>query len=112
MGQFQTKLGTTRAGVRTRIWIEGARLVAAGFNVGCYFTKEWDAKARTLRLVILHCDGTAEKLRELGVPVAKVSGKGTKPIIDITGALVAATFEGTHVCVDYTPNLILIGECK
>jgi hypothetical protein len=100
---FTTKLGTTRAGERTRIWIEGKRLVDHGFTVGKRFTRMWHKGA----LTIIVCSETVfakHAVSERGT----VSGKGEKPIIDITGAKVAATFTGTHVDVAYSKGTIVI----
>ena len=48
---FTSKLGTTRAGERTRIWLEGNRLIAHGFNRGECVHRKWDAAKLTLALV-------------------------------------------------------------
>lgn len=101
---FKTKLGTTRAGERSRIWIEGARLVAHGFTAGAFFHRAWADDKLTLRLI-----SEAEYLAAAGVERGKVSGKAGKPIIDITGELVRDTFgTGTHVNVKYAPGRITI----
>ena len=93
---FTSKLGTARKVERSRIWIEGARLVAHGFTVGETFSKQW----REGKLVIvLGTDG------ETGT----VSGKGDKPIIDIVGQKVRDTFpNATHVKVTYDAGRITI----
>lgn len=100
-----TKLGTTRAGPRTRVWLEGARLTEASFYVGRYFLKQWDAGL----LTIISC--TADKYH--ATPRAergKVSGVAGRPIIDITGAIVASTFKGAHVRVTYAPDRITVSN--
>ncbi|UGY23778.1 hypothetical protein HU675_0038500 [Bradyrhizobium septentrionale] len=89
MEQFVTKLGKTRAGDRTRIWIEGKRLTEHGFKVGDLFAKHWNEKHRELVLSKIHPRTTEMMKRE---SYGKVSGKGEKPIIDITGAKMQATF--------------------
>lgn len=97
---FMTKLGRTRAGERSRIWIEGKRLADHKFTVGTRFLKVWGDN----RLVL-----TADPPK--GAPrsaVGTVSGKGDKPIIDIAGARVMSTFTGTQVQVTYRNNLITI----
>jgi hypothetical protein len=100
---FTTKLGTTRAGERTRIWIEGARLVAHGFKVGTRFERSWHDKGLTLSVV------TEKRFEELGrAERGTVSGKDDKPIIDVTGVKVAETFSGSHVEVTYAPRTIII----
>lgn len=101
---FTTKLGTARKIERSRIWIEGARLIAAGFTVGQYFHKEWvqDPK-RGLILTLVKDDDVMTQMP------CKVSGKGEKPIIDITGADVREAFPySTHVTVQYEDGKITI----
>lgn len=98
---FVTKLGTAKKVERSRIWIEGKRLVDAGFTVGQYFSKTWlgpnepspfKAPSNSLILELLVEDDV------LNAPPCKVSGKGDKPIIDITGERVREHFgEFTHV---------------
>ncbi|KRR21686.1 hypothetical protein [Bradyrhizobium retamae] len=100
---FKTKLGTTKAGERTRIWIEGARLAAVGFTVGKRFKREWSDKTLTLSVC------TESQFNELTrAERGTVSGKGDKPIIDVTGAQVAETFSGSHAVVTYSARLITI----
>ena len=104
MTAFNTKLGKTRAGERTRIWIEGSRLVEVGFAKGSKFIKVWSPG----NLVIKPIGETAAASlppRAIGT----VSGKGDHPIIDITGQLVATTFgTGSHVTVTYDAGRITI----
>jgi hypothetical protein len=100
METFKTKLGTTRAGERTRIWIEGKRLVEHGFPVGTRILKTWysDEGKLVLRIPVEPEDANAT-----------VSGKGEKPIIDITGKLVVSTFgDVSHVIVTYHKGRIVI----
>jgi hypothetical protein len=104
---FESKLGTAKGVARSRIWIEGKRLVDAGFTVGQYFIKEvFDeshGKARRLELVLLKDDDV------LDTAPAKVSGKGKKPIIDITGHCVREVFAPfDKVKVTYYPGRIVI----
>lgn len=107
---FRTKLGTAKGVERSRIWIEGTRLVEAGFVVGSYFGKvlEFDG-AQSQFIPVL----TLELLKPDDVTntaPCKVSGKGNKPIIDITGELVRTVFGklGTHVEVTYTKGKVTI----
>jgi len=99
---FVAKLGKTRAGDRTRVWLEGNRLADAGFKHGKRYLKVWDEKSRTLTL----------SLFAPGNDGAVVSGKPDRPVIDITGQRVAATFRTTHVAVTYAKGTIKIGEAK
>ncbi len=90
-----TKLGTTRAGERSRIWIEGDRLVQAGFTVGQRYNVQWLERSA---LLVLDPKGSK-----------KVSGKGAHPIIDITGQKVIARFAmGTHVVAIFDKDTIAI----
>lgn len=98
-----TKLGKTRAGECSRIWIEGARLVAAGFPVGTAFVKKWDNEAGKLELSTRVPKDTPHALR------GTVTGKGEKPLIDIIGLKVMETFAGcSHVRATYYKGRILI----
>jgi hypothetical protein len=101
---FVSKLGTTRAGECSRIWIEGNRLTVAGFLPGMKFAKTFTPKSLLLTVI------AAAAFDQL--PVAErgtVSGKGDKPIIDIVGQAVIDTFTpGTHVAVTYKPGQIII----
>jgi hypothetical protein len=110
MEKLVSKLGTARQVPRSRIWIEGKRLVEAGFTVGKYFYKEMGMRTDTddlqARLVLtLAADGDVTN-----VMPSKVSGKGAKPIIDITGACVRDNFGFmfSHVEVTFEPGMIVI----
>lgn len=97
---FTTKLGTTRSGERSRIWIEGKRVAAAGFTPGHLYFAVWTPATLTLYV--------AGQEKEIGEQ-RKVSGKGDKPIIDIVGERVNHTFgAGTHVRVSYGDGVITI----
>jgi hypothetical protein len=101
---FTTKLGTTRAGERTRIWIEGNRLIAHGFYCTAQLQRIWSEGKLVLRII--------DDVAFAALPVAErgtVSGKDGKPIIDITGARVSQTFgAATHVTVTYRAGRITI----
>lgn len=75
-----------------RIWIEGARLVSAGFTRGKYFTLSQSADTLKLSLI----DDKVKGAR-------KVSGKDIKPIIDLTGKTVPFAI-GTDVTILYNVN--------
>jgi hypothetical protein len=97
--QFNAKLGVTRAGPRSRVWIEGKRLERHGWHTGMLFQRKWSDVGLTLTLV----DGeTFDALPrdERG----KVSGKPGRPVIDITGERVASTFAGDHVLITLSLN--------
>ncbi len=100
------KLGKTRAGIRTRIWLEGKRLIAAGFTPGKVYTAAWGKNDLVLSLdrdakPLPYTEHTDERL---------VSGRETgKPIIDIAGARVFATFgDRESVTVTYSDGVIHI----
>lgn len=101
---FTTKLGVARKVPRSRIWIEGKRLIAAGFTPGRYFAKDWNELSGQLTLTLLTDDAIVSTLP------CKVSGKGEKPIIDITGQNVLDAFgkHCEHVQVRYYAGVILI----
>lgn len=103
---FTTKLGkTSKAGERTRIWLEGKRLTAHGFNPGDHFERLWGEG----RLTLVHCTeahfATLPRDRK-----GTVSGKADKPIIDVVGARVAETFKGAAVQVEYRKWRIVITD--
>ena len=91
---FITKIGTARQVPGSRVWIEGNRLVAAGFSVGLrYNLTEIDGQL----ILTLAVDGQR-----------KVSGKGIKPIIDITGDLIRRVFANRPtVNVEYTDRIVI-----
>lgn len=104
---FTSKLSTTRAGDRSRIWLEGKRLTGAGFLPGMYYVKSFSDDGLVLKLSTLPVAELHEKYgRDL---VGKISGKGEKPIIDIVGVSVINAFgKGTHVNVEYRKGRITI----
>jgi len=104
MKTFTSKLGTAKGAPRSRVWIEGNRLIAAGFTPGEYFIDE--AGGKTLHLYRLTFDDVIAP----GMTPRKVSGKGAKPIIDLTGKWIFEMFgkNHTHVDVTYQPNHIMI----
>ena len=99
---FVTKLGAAKGVARSRIWIEGKRLAAAGFTVGKYFHKLWDEtlfrpeKRHMLTLILATDDDVCTEMPY------KVSGKGEKPIIDITGRCVLEAFGESYSHVQCT----------
>lgn len=100
---FTTKLGTTRAGERTRIWLEGTRLIAHGFTRGTRVMRQWEADYLVLRAV------SEETYNALPRDArGSVAGTPKRPIIDIATKLVAQTFTGSHVNVAYRAGRITI----
>ena len=91
---FVSKIGAARRVEGSRVWIEGNRLVAAGFTVGVrYNLTEADGQL----ILTLASDGQR-----------KVSGKGDKPIIDVTGDLIRRVFANRPtVNVEYTDRIVI-----
>jgi hypothetical protein len=90
---FVTKLGTNKGAPRSRIWIEGARLAAAGFTVGVRYNRDVSEGCIVLTLAV---GGRY-----------KVAGKGSHPIIDTTGKDVLSTFPTSqHVIATYAPGCV------
>lgn len=88
----------------TRIWLEGARLLANGFTKGRFVSREWGKRKLVLR-VVTEAEVNKLERRNRG----RVSGGEDRPIIDITGDLVAETFKGaSHVDVSYANRMIVI----
>lgn len=97
--KFKTILGTNHKKPRTRIWLEGQRLKDAGFTVGTRYDRT------------LHGGGIVIDIAAEGK--FKVSGKGDKPIIDITGSAVTErNFKSTHVFVEFMPKRICIYDAN
>lgn len=97
LSAFRTVIGANKGVPRSRIWIEGRRLVEAGFTPGTRYDRSHATPSGTGLYLFATPDGRY-----------KVSGKGDKPIIDITGALVARLFPApqTHVVVTFKPGSI------
>ncbi len=83
-----TVIGTNHQKAMSRIWIEGKRLVESGFTVGKKYNRTYNTtteNGQDFRIFLkLHPEGKY-----------KVSGKGEKPIIDISGGIVREVFPDT-----------------
>lgn len=100
---FTHKLGKTRAGEGTRIWLEGQRLIDHGFlkNTGC--ERVWSEGKLIIRVVPI------ERFEEL--PRANrtmVSGRADRPVIDIVGEAVCAAFPTGHIEATWSQGRITI----
>ena len=104
-----TIIGTNHGKGTSRIWLEGKRLVEAGFEVGTRYDRYADFNPR----------GGAIQLIANPNGKFKVSGKGEKPIIDISGGAVTETFadhisksspKTPVVAVEYSKGEIFIKE--
>lgn len=87
-----TKIGPCHSVPHLKIWIEGKHLAAAGFTPGTRYNREESESGLLLRHTP---DGTG---------TYKVAGKGDKPIIDTSGAIVPRMFPSpiTHVTVEFS----------
>lgn len=79
MDKLITKLGVYKGDARSRVWIEGKRLDAAGFKVGTTYSKKFNK-----RTIVLTLDGEGK---------LKVSQRGLTPIIDLSGKKIREFFE-------------------
>lgn len=102
---FSAKLGTHRHGERSRIWLEGKRLIAAGFKPGMTSFVQWTPAQLTI-----HNSETVGSFDEQRT----ISGKGDRAIIDITGSKVFDTFgkHGATVSVTFGDGVITIRRGK
>lgn len=97
------KVGTSRAGEGTRIWLEGARLIAVGFTHKTPVKRKWKEGKLILKTI------TAKEFEALGrAERTTVAGSKERPIIDITGAAVAETFPSGKVAVSWSEGRIEI----
>ena len=108
MDKHKHKLSTHRGAPHARIWMEGARLVEAGFRHGLRFEVSWTPATLTLRLL------TMDEQRDLGDRRAKgfgkVAGTPERPIIDIAGGPVYEAFgkHADYVSVTYEHGYITV----
>jgi hypothetical protein len=102
---FSAKLGTSRAGDRTRIWLEGKRLETAGWNAGQHFERRWYDDALTL----VQVDAAAFEALPRDAR-GTVSGKPGRPVIDLVGARIAETFKGERVAVALNKTIRITNE--
>ena len=93
-----TIIGTNHGKGTSRIWLEGKRLVEAGFEVG----------TRYHRFAFIKAGGAPSAIQIIANPKGKykVSGKGDKPIIDISGRAVTQTFR--EAIESYLPRVVVI----
>ena len=103
--KVRRKLGTSRAGDRTRIWLEGKLLAGAGFTTGQKFLRAWVRG----RLVLTTCNA-ADFAAASHMARGTVSGRRDKPIIDLISADFPEAFKGTHIGVTFAPGRITVGE--
>lgn len=96
-----TIIGTNHGKGTSRIWLEGKRLVEAGFEVGTRYDRVLHRSAR-----VHQTNGSWTAVGSIDLTLNpkgkfKVSGKGEKPIIDISGGAVTDTF-AEHIAESYS----------
>jgi hypothetical protein len=82
---------------RARIWIEGARLLAAGFKRGAFYVAAPTPDNEVLYLALV---ADPETYAGAG-KVKKVSGKGERPVIDLSGSGCGPFSTGDKVVITY-----------
>jgi hypothetical protein len=137
---FLSKLSTARGAERSRVWLEGKRLSAHGFDHGAAYTSRWHRGALLLELGATTSDAWDNVARRVaGTPtrpiidiayiavwrhgvltlhVVKdgdrhVAGTPTRPIIDITGEAIRDAFgANAYVKVTYTTLTPRTDSCR
>jgi hypothetical protein len=97
------RLGKTRAGERSRVWLEGKKLESTGFKQGTLFSKEWLSGKLTIERIT---QKTFDKLAPINR--GTVSGSIGRPVIDITGEKVQNTFSGDTVTATFAHHCIIV----
>jgi len=92
------KVGASKRVPQSRIWIEGRRLISAGFVRGARYDVLWTAAGASLTL------SPAGGAR-------KVAGTSDRPIIDITGASVRS-LQSDSATVTFSDKKITIEGIK
>lgn len=105
MTTFTLMSGTSKG--NRRIWIEGDRLLEAGWTKG-------DLLVRSMELRFIGKNaGTEVIVLTRGEGKHRVSGNEARPVIDMTGKWVTAFMgEATNFRVELTANSILITPCN
>lgn len=102
---FSHKLGTSRAGAGTRLWLEGKRLADHGFTHGSHFERVWlEGKLTLMTATAKHFDTLPREER------GTVAGSAARPIIDITGQQVSQAFPSGLVTVTWSQGRAVIAE--
>jgi hypothetical protein len=97
------RLGKTRAGERSRVWLEGKKLESTGFTQGTLFSKEWLKGKLVIERIT---QTTFDKLAPINR--GTVSGSIGRPVIDITGEKVQNTFKGDTVTATFAHRCITV----
>jgi hypothetical protein len=93
-----TKIGPAHGKPHSKVWIEGKHLLAAGFKPGDRYDRHESSNMLTIQLTP-NASGRY-----------KVAGKGSKPILDISGAIIPRLFPppASHVHVQFLPRVIIL----
>jgi hypothetical protein len=102
---FTHKLGTSRAGDGTRLWLEGKRLSDHGFVHTAQCERKWSEGKLIIRVV----DAAAFEALARGNRTT-VAGSVARPIIDITGEQVAQAFPSGVVSVTWSQGRCVVSE--
>jgi hypothetical protein len=103
MAKYTHRLGKTRAGDGTRIWLEGKRLLDHGFTYRATCERKWSDGKLIVRLVDA---ATFEQLPR--TDRTTVSGSATRPVIDIVGEAVRTAFPTGHIEATWSKGRISI----
>lgn len=102
---FTHRLGKSRAGNGTRVWLEGLRLVHHGFTHATQVERKWTEGKLVLRVVDAAAFANLERANR-----TTVAGSIARPIIDITGEAVAKAFPSGNVTVTWSAGRCVIEE--
>jgi hypothetical protein len=102
---FTHKLGTSRAGAGTRLWLEGKRLSDHGFVHRAACERRWSEGKLVLRVVDRDTFAALERSNR-----TSVAGSEARPIIDITGEAIAKAFPSGEVTVTWSHGRCVVAE--
>jgi hypothetical protein len=83
--------------------LEGKRLIDHGFTYGAHVERKWSDGKLVLRVIDEAAFGALPRDER-----TTVSGKNTRPIIDVTGERVRATFPTGRVQVAWSQGRIVV----
>lgn len=102
---FTHRLGKSRAGEGTRVWLEGKRLTVHGFAYRVHVERKWSEGKLVLRVVDAAAFEALDRANR-----TTVAGSAARPIIDITGEAVAQAFPSGVVTVTWSADRCVIAE--
>lgn len=100
---FTHRLGKTRAGYGTRIWLEGNRLIDHGFTYRAQCERKWSEGKLIVRVVDA---ATFDQLPR--ADRTTVSGSDARPVIDIVGENVRNAFPSGQIEATWSQGRIVI----